>query len=111
MNNDTIDTLTIFSRQSRGDVPPTRELYTPHGTFGIAVDEQAEEMYLTIQHDSAVVVYKKYATKEDAPIRLLQGDRTKLADPHGIAVDTKNNLIYVTNHRSEERRVGKECRL
>jgi DNA-binding beta-propeller fold protein YncE len=100
VNNDTIDTLTIFNRQARGDVPPTRELYTPHGTFGIAVDEDEQEMFLTIQHDSAVVVYKKYADREEAPIRLIQGDRTKLADPHGIAVDSKNNLIYVTNHGS-----------
>ena len=100
VNNDTIDTLTIFNRQARGDVPPTRELYTPHGTFGIAVDEDAQEMFLTIQHDSAVVVYKKDAVQEDAPIRLIQGDRTKLADPHGIAVDTKNGLLYVTNHGS-----------
>jgi DNA-binding beta-propeller fold protein YncE len=100
VNNDTIDTLTIFNRQARGDVPPTRELYTPHGTFGIAVDEDQQEMFLTIQHDSAVVVYKKYADKEEAPIRLIQGDRTKLADPHGIAMDSKNNLIYVTNHGS-----------
>ena len=100
VNNDTIDTLTIFNRQARGDVSPTRELYTPHGTFGIAVDEDEQEMFLTIQHDSAVVVYKKYADKEEAPIRLIQGDRTKLADPHGIAVDSKSNLIYVTNHGS-----------
>ena len=100
VNNDTIDTLTIFNRQARGNVPPTRELYTPHGTFGIAVDEGAQEMFLTIQHDSAVVVYKKYADKEEPPVRLIQGDRTKLADPHGVAVDTKNNLLYVTNHGS-----------
>ena len=100
VNNDTIDTLTIFNRQARGDVPPSRELFTPHGTFGIAVDEAAQEMYFTIQHDSAVVVYKKDALKEDAPIRLIQGDRTKLADPHGIAVDPKNGFIYVTNHGS-----------
>ena len=100
VNNDTIDTLTIFNRQARGDVPPTRELYTPHGTFGIAVDEDEQEMFLTIQHDSAVVVYAKFADRDDDPIRLIQGDQTKLADPHGIAVDSQNNLIYVTNHGS-----------
>ncbi len=100
VNNDTIDTLTIFNRQARGDVPPTRELYTPHGTFGIAVDEGSQEMFFTIQHDSAIVVYKKDAVKEAPPIRLIQGDRTKLADPHGIAVDPKNGFIYVTNHGS-----------
>ena len=88
----------IFSRQAKGDVPPDRELHTPHGTFGIAVDEDKEEMFLAIQHDNAVVVYHKYASGDDAPIRLLQGDRTLLADPHGIALDTKNQLMFVTNY-------------
>ncbi|MBI4481779.1 MAG: hypothetical protein HY652_02700, partial [Acidobacteria bacterium] len=100
VNNDTVDTLVIFSRRAKGDVPPDRELYTPHGTFGIAVDEQRQELFLTVQHDNAVVVFHKMAQEDDPPIRLLQGDRTGLADPHGIALDTKNNLIFVTNHGS-----------
>jgi DNA-binding beta-propeller fold protein YncE len=107
VNNDTVDTLVIFSRQAKGDVPPDRELYTPHGTFGIAVDEQAQEMYLTVQHDNAVVVYKKGASKDDAPVRLLQGLHTGLADPHGIALDFENKLMFVTNHGSyHEKRTG-----
>ena len=98
VNNDTVDTLVIFDRNAKGDVPPTRELYTPHGTFGIAVDEAAEEMFLTLQHDSAMVVFRKYAVKEESPIRLLQGDKTGLADPHGIALDTKNGWVFISNH-------------
>ncbi|OFW02462.1 MAG: hypothetical protein A3H94_02085 [Acidobacteria bacterium RIFCSPLOWO2_02_FULL_60_20] len=98
VNNDTVDTLVIFSRQAKGDVPPSRELHTPHGTFGIGVDEQAQEMYLTIQHDAAVVVYHKMAQDQEGPIRRLQGDSTRLADPHGLALDTKNQLMFVTNH-------------
>ena len=54
-------------------------------------------MYLTVEHDSAVVVYRKDATGEDSPIRLLQGDKTMLADPHGLAVDTKDQLLFVAN--------------
>ncbi|MBI4478699.1 MAG: hypothetical protein HY651_01640 [Acidobacteria bacterium] len=98
VNNDTVDTLVIFDRNARGDVPPTRELYTPHGTFGIAVDEASEEMFLTLQHDSAMVVFRKYATKDEAPLRLLQGDKTGLADPHGIALDSKNGWLFISNH-------------
>ncbi len=100
VNNDTVDTLVIFDRQAKGNVPPTRELATPHGTFGIAVDEPNQEIFLTIQHDSAVVVYDKMAEGDDAPIRLLQGNNTGLADPHGIVLDMENDLIYVTNHGS-----------
>ena len=98
VNNDTVDTLVIFDRNAKGNVPPTRELYTPHGTFGIAVDEASEEMFLTLQHDSAMVVFRKYATKDEAPLRLLQGDKTGLADPHGIALDSKNGWIFISNH-------------
>ena len=98
VNNDTVDTLVIFDRNAKGNVPPTRELYTPHGTFGIAVDEAAEEMFLTLQHDSAMVVFRKYAQKDESPLRLLQGDATGLADPHGIALDTKNGWVFISNH-------------
>jgi DNA-binding beta-propeller fold protein YncE len=98
VNNDTVDTLVIFSRDVRGDVPPTRELATPHGTFGIAVDERKQEMFLTAQHSSSVFVFHKMAKGRDDPIRFLQGNRTGLADPHGITLDTVNNLMYVVNH-------------
>ena len=98
--NDTVDTLVIFPRDARGNVAPKRALRTPHGTFGIAVDEGNQELFLTIEHDNAVVVYRKMAEGDEAPIRLLQGDRTRLADPHGIAVDTKNNWMFVSNHGS-----------
>ncbi len=100
VNNDSFDTLPIFSREAQGNVPPDRELETPHGTFGIAVNELHQELFLTIQHDSAVVVFHKAASGKEAPIRLLQGDKTRLADPHGIAVDEKNDLLFVTNHGS-----------
>jgi len=98
VNNDTVDTLVIFDRTAKGDAPPTRELHTPHGTFGIAVDEAAEEMFLTLQHDSAMVVFRKYAEKDESPLRLLQGDATGLADPHGIALDSKNGWVFISNH-------------
>ena len=100
VNNDTVDTLVIFNRQARGNVPPTRQLATPHGTFGIAVDEDKEEMYLTVQHDNAVSVFHKYAQGDDHPIRLLQGIHTLLADPHGIAFDKSNGEMFVTNQGS-----------
>ena len=100
VNNDTVDTLVIFSRNAKGNVPADRELRTPHGTFGVAVDEAAEEMYLSTQHDNTVTVFKKYATGEEEPVRLLQGDKTQLADPHGLAIDVKNRLMFVSNHGS-----------
>jgi DNA-binding beta-propeller fold protein YncE len=96
-NNETHDAVVIFSRQAKGNVPPDRTLYTPRGGLGIAVDERAQEMYITGQHESWIGVWKKTAQGDDEPIRLIQGERTGLADPHGIALDPKNRWIFVTN--------------
>lgn len=98
VNNDTIDTLVVFPRDAQGNVAPKRALHTWHGTYGIAVDEPAQELFLTVEHINAVVVYRKTAEGEEKPIRTLQGDQTELEDPHGIAVDTKNQWVFVTNH-------------
>jgi DNA-binding beta-propeller fold protein YncE len=57
-----------------------------------------QELYLTIQNPSAVVVYRKGAANFEAPLRFLEGDATELADPHGIALDMKNDLVVITNH-------------
>ena len=96
--NDTVDTLVIFPRDAEGDVAPKRKIQTPHGTYGIAVDEVAQELFLTVEHINAVVVYRKMAEGEEKPIRTLQGAKTQLEDPHGIAADTKNNWMFVSNH-------------
>ena len=100
VNNDTVGKLVVFSRKARGDVPPDRWISTPDGTFGIAVDEVHQELILTVQHDSAVVTFNKMAQGEESPIRLLQGDRTLLADPHGMTLDTNHDLIFVANFGS-----------
>ena len=100
VNNDTQDTLVVFSNEQIGNVAPSREIHTPHGTFGITVDEAAQEVFLTVQHDSAIVVYRKGASGEEPPKRMLQGERTRLADPHGVALDPKRGVMFVTNHGS-----------
>jgi DNA-binding beta-propeller fold protein YncE len=100
INNDTVDTMVIFNRDAEGNTPPTRELYTPHGTYGIAVHEEDEELFFTIQHDSAVVAFNKSAEKDDPPLRYIQGESTKLADPHGIALDQERGLMFVANFGS-----------
>ncbi|MBI3940742.1 MAG: hypothetical protein HY315_07895 [Acidobacteria bacterium] len=90
----------VFSREKQGNVPPVRELRTGGDLRGrgLAVDEEHQEILLVSQHNSAVAAYHKQAAGDDAPIRLLQGDRTGLANPHGIALDRRNDLIFITNH-------------
>ena len=97
LNNDTQNWLPVFSRDARGNATPSRYLAAPHGTFGIAVDEEKQEMFLTVQHQNAVVVYRKQASGEEKPLRTIAGSDTQLEDPHGIALDLKDKLIFVSN--------------
>jgi DNA-binding beta-propeller fold protein YncE len=97
VNNDTRDTTVVFGPGADGDVEPVRSLHTPHGAFGIVAAEPHGELLLAVQHDSAIVAYQKQSTEKDAPVRLLQGDRTRLADPHGLAYDAREDVIFVTN--------------
>jgi len=98
VNTDTLRTVSIFSRNARGNVRPDRTLHTPHGTYGIAVNEESQELYLTVQHENAVVVHRKMAEGEEKPIRKLEGPHVRLADPHGIGLDTKNQWMFVANY-------------
>jgi len=97
VNNDTMNWMPVFGRDAEGDVAPKRKLRTPHTTFGIVADEAAQELFLTIQDDHAVVVFNKNAKDEDSPIRILQGRKTLMADPHGITLDPKRGEIFVSN--------------
>ena len=97
---DTAATLQVFTRGQEGNVPPARQLHTGSEVRGrgLAVDSVNNEIVVTSQHNHAVVVFRKQAEGEEPPLRLLQGDRTGLGNPHGIAIDTQNDLLFVTNH-------------
>src|SRR5713226_8397250 len=97
INNDTLNWMTVFDRNAKGNAAPNRRLKTPHTTFAIVADEETQELLMTIQDDHAVVTFKKASKDQDPPVRLLQGPKTQMADPHGIALDPKTGLIYVTN--------------
>ena len=97
VNNDTQNWLPVFGRDARGNATPTRYLAAPHGTFGIAVDEEKQQMFMTVQHQNSIVVYRKQASGEEKPLRTIAGSDTQLQDPHGIALDIKNKLIFVSN--------------
>jgi hypothetical protein len=97
VNGDTENWMTVWSREAKGNVSADRTLAAPHRAFGVAVDEDAKELYLSIEHPPAVVVYPKAAQGNAVPLRILEGDKTQLADVHGMALDPKNQLLYVVN--------------
>jgi DNA-binding beta-propeller fold protein YncE len=101
LNNDTQPWLPVFSPDAKGNVKPTRFLAGIRG-FSLAANEERQELYVVNQEDNAVYVYRKQAEGEEKPLRILRGPDTLMADPHGIALDTKNNVMFVSNFGSAQ---------
>jgi DNA-binding beta-propeller fold protein YncE len=94
---DTGDRMVVFAQDARGDVAPKRMLNTPHRVYNIAVDEMKQELFVTREYPNEVFAYRKQASGDEKPLRILQGKNTGLEYPHGLAVDSKNQLLYVNN--------------
>jgi 6-phosphogluconolactonase (cycloisomerase 2 family) len=97
LNGDTQNWMPIFSTDARGNATPSRALNVPGHPFQMAVDEEKQLIYMTIQSDNKIVVYRKQADGAEKPLRTIEGNDTELEDPHGLALDTRNKLIFVSN--------------
>jgi DNA-binding beta-propeller fold protein YncE len=97
LNGDTQNWMPIFSPDARGNVAPNRALNIPGHPFQMAADEEKQLLYMTIQSDNQISVYRKQASGGEKPIRTIRGNDTHLEDPHGIALDLKNKVIFVSN--------------
>lgn len=97
VESDVGDRMIVFGQEQQGNVKPKRELETPHRAYNISVDEEKQEMFISREYPGEIVVYRKSASGPDRPLRILQGDKTRLEAPHGLAVDVKNQLLYVNN--------------
>jgi DNA-binding beta-propeller fold protein YncE len=98
-NNDTVHEVSVFPRTAQGDVRPARTMPTVYGSFGVAADEERQELFYTVQHSGAVMVFDKKASARanDVAVRMILGKSTQMADPHGIAFDAMRKVIYVAN--------------
>lgn len=90
----------MFSYDDQGDASPRRTLAAPHQTWGLSLSLLRREIALSVEELDAVVVYKEDADKLDPPLRVIRGDKTGMADPHGIYLDGVNDEIFVANHGS-----------
>lgn len=97
VENDVGDMVEVFSANASGDVEPARKLVVTHRAYAMAVDEEKQELFVSVQYPPGVEVYRKQASGEEKPLRVLKGDNTRLADSHGIAIDQKNKLLFVNN--------------
>lgn len=98
VNNDGGDKVVVFDYDATGNVAPKRDLLVTHQAWGIALDRARDEMALTIEINNMIEFYAREATGRTKPRRVIKGDRTGLADPHGIVIDNDHDEIVVANH-------------
>jgi len=98
VNNDIEDRLVVFSYDDHGNAKPRRVLYVPHQSWGLALDRARRELAVSVQSDNMVLFYRQEAQRFEAPLRVIVGPETGLADPRGVAVGEKNGEIFVANH-------------
>lgn len=98
VNNDIEDRIVVFDYDAHGDVKPKRYLYVPHQTWGISLNPSKDEIAISVQQLSMVGIYRREATALEAPLRVISGPRTGLADPHGIRWDVVHHEIAVASH-------------
>jgi len=62
----------------------------------VALDPLHNEIFTVQSRSNAILVFDRAAQGDVAPIRVIQGPKTKLNRPSRIAADPVNNLIAVT---------------
>ncbi len=94
--------ISVFARLANGNVAPKRVI-EGQGTnlsrtmHGIAYDAVHDEIVIPVALGGALLVFKGDATGEMAPLRTIQGTRTRLVRPHTVAVDPVNNEILTAD--------------
>src|SRR5262245_7995596 len=67
---------------------------------GFAYDEIHDEITVTQQFSQAILTFAGGATGEAAPIRVIQGSKTRLEAPDRVTVDAVNSEIFVPEGRA-----------
>jgi DNA-binding beta-propeller fold protein YncE len=97
-NNDIEDTVVVMPYAGSGNAKPARVFSVPHQAWGLALSDSADQIAVTVEVQNTVAFYRRQVKGVEAPVRILRGQATGLADPHGIYWDDSHNEIGVANH-------------
>jgi DNA-binding beta-propeller fold protein YncE len=75
-----------------------RDLSAPHQAWGVSLDLKRDEIAVTSQQYQGISIYQRTAVGAERPIRTIRGDKTMMADPHGVYLDGANDEVFVANH-------------
>lgn len=105
VDNDIGDRMMVFPYDGNGNIKPKRVLSVPHQAWGLSLSRERDEVAVSVEGPREIVVYKREAKNDDAPLRIIRGPKTGLGDPHGVFLDGTNNEIIVANHGNHNGRL------
>jgi len=97
-NNDIEDTVVVMPYDATGNTTPTRIFSVPHQDWGLAIGHATDEIAVTVEVQNTIVFYPREVNGVHPPVRMIRGEHTGLADPHGIYWDQAHGEIGVANH-------------
>jgi DNA-binding beta-propeller fold protein YncE len=97
-NNDIEDTVVVMPYGASGNVRPARVFSVPHQAWGLALSDAADQIAVTVEVQNTIAFYARQVKGVEAPVKIIRGEDTGLADPHGIYWDEVHNEIGVANH-------------
>lgn len=97
-NNDIEDTVVVMPYSASGNAKPARVFSVPHQAWGLALGDRADQIAVTVEVQNTIVFYRRQVKGVEAPLRIIRGQATGLADPHGVYWDESHNEIGVANH-------------
>ena len=97
-NNDIEDTVVVMPYGASGNAKPVRVFSVPHQAWGLALSDAAGQIAVTVEVQNTIAFYRRQVKGVEAPLKIIRGQDTGLADPHGIYWDEAHNEIGVANH-------------
>lgn len=90
--------VAVFSYDQHGNAKAIRELEVPHQSWGLSLDLTRDEVAITSQQYQGISFFARTATGIERPLRTIRGEKTQLADPHGVYLDGPGNEVFAANH-------------
>lgn len=94
----TQSTVRAFPARADGDAAPLRTISGFGFATAIAVDVEADEIYVGAVGGDGVSVYPRTSNGSPTPLRSIRGDKTMLGTVVGVFVDRVNDELYAQNY-------------
>ena len=93
--------IAIFARMAKGGDTPSRLIYgqatrLSRTMHDIRYNEKRDEIYVGNPFAQSILTFRGGANGQEAPIRVIQGTKTRLRNPDLLEIDVVNNEIIVT---------------